>query len=65
MSKEDLGKGEIIPGDIQHHWAMESGKDLLANQYAGFQLGQSSKSLDLKDDSVVGQARGKVRAWKH
>ena len=30
---------------------MESGRGLLAIQYAGFQLGQSSKELDLKDDS--------------
>ena len=37
---------------------MESGKDFLANQYAGFQLGQSSKTLDLKDDSVVWTDRG-------
>ena len=65
MSKEDLGKGEIIPGNIQDHWEMESGKNFLANQYAGFQLGQPSKALDLKDDSVVGQERGKVRARKY
>ena len=37
---------------------MESGKDLLANQHAGFQLGQSSKTLDLKDDSVVWNGKG-------
>ena len=37
---------------------MELGKDLLANQYSGFQLGQSSKTLDLKDDSVVCNGKG-------
>ena len=36
---------------------MESRKDLLANQYAGFQLGWSSKTLDLKDDSVIWNGR--------
>ena len=37
---------------------MESGKDFLANQYAGFQLGYSSKTLDLKDDSAVWNGKG-------
>ena len=39
LSKEDLGRGEIIQRNNQDHWEMESGKGLLAIQYAGFQLG--------------------------
>ena len=39
LAKRILGKGEIIPGNIQDHWEMESGKDFLAIQYVGFQLG--------------------------
>ena len=53
MRKEDFRQRRDISGNIQDHWAMESGKDLLSNQYIGFQLGQSSKALDLKDDSVA------------
>ena len=53
-----LGKGDVFQGNIQDHWEMESGKGLLSIQYAGFQLGQSSKALDLKDDSVVWNGKG-------
>ena len=50
--KRILGKGGMISRNTRDHWAMESRKGLLAIQYAGFQLGQLSKALDLKDDSV-------------
>ena len=39
LSKEDFRKRKDISGNIQDHRAMESGKGLLAIQYAGFQLG--------------------------
>ena len=39
VSKEDFRKRRDVSGNIQDHWAMESGKVLLAIQYAGFQLG--------------------------
>ena len=52
MYKEDLDQGWMISRNIQDHWAMDSGKGLPAIQYADFQLGQSSKEQDLKDDSV-------------
>ena len=52
-AKRVLGEGEMISKNTQDHWEMESRKGLLDIQYAGFQLGQSSKALDLKDDSVA------------
>ena len=51
--KRVLGEGEMISKNTRDHCVMESGKGLLVIQYAGFQLGQSSKALDLKDDSVI------------
>ena len=36
LSKEDLGKRRDNSGNIQDHWAMESGKGLLAIQCASF-----------------------------
>ena len=46
---------------------MDSGKVLLAIQCAGFQLGQSSKELDLKDDSVAlnGKRGGNNKELEH
>ena len=53
LSKEGFRQRRDNSENIQDHWAMELGKGLLAIQYAGFQLGWSSKALDLKDDSVT------------
>ena len=39
LRKEDLSKRRGNSGNIQDHWAMESGKGLLVVQYVGFQLG--------------------------
>ena len=51
MSKEDLGRGELFQGAFKTigQWSQEKG--LLSIQCAGFQLGYSFKTLDLKDDS--------------
>ena len=38
MSKGDFRKRRDIPGNIQDHWAMESGRGLLAIRCAVFQL---------------------------
>ena len=43
----------MISKNTRDHWEMDLGKGLLAIQYVGFYLGQSSKALDLKDDSVT------------
>ena len=39
LGKEDFRQRRDNSENIQDHWAMESGKGLLANQYTGFQLG--------------------------
>ena len=39
MSKEDFRQRRYKSEKTRDHWAMESGKGLLAIQYAGFQLG--------------------------
>ena len=39
LSKEDFRQRRDDSENIHDHWAMESGKGLLAIQYAGFQLG--------------------------
>ena len=39
MSKEDFRQRRGNSENTRDHWAMESGKGLLAIQYAGFQLG--------------------------
>ena len=40
---------------------MELGKGLISIQYAGFQLGSSSKALDLKDHRWHEMVRTKVK----
>ena len=39
MSKDDFRQRRDTPGNIQDHWAMESGKGLLAIQCVGLSVG--------------------------